>query len=454
VWSIDWLLAQYHYLVSGLGGIELFVGSINQDLRALVSEVTRGWESEHVYIGCSGNFTIERILKKRDFQLHGNDVSLYTCNIGKYLAGEKMEISVKDANLKWLEPYMTEGIPRIATILLCTTMLDGYNRTEPFFVRKREAYKAQWERLHKETCEKVAKGIEGLKLAEFWAGDVVEWAISSPKDQAFISFPPTYTGGYERLYKAFEDTFEWQEPPYEIFDKERLAVMIEAVKEKKEWMMARDEPIEGLEGYEVGKVQTSLRSKPVIVYASKAHKRITMPHQKTEHVKIPRANENTEFTEDSVVSVVKITQGQMNTLRSLYLNPGIAPASASLNLAVLVDGKLIGAMGLSRSQFSMGDAYLMSDFVIRPVKYKRLSKLVLACVLSKEVKLLFEQCINGRVKTVSTTAFTDKPVSMKYRGLFELHSRKENPSRLNYTTEAGRWTLQEGFKWWMNKHGK
>lgn len=432
----------------------MFVGSINQDLRALLSETTRGWESEHVYIGCSGNFTIERILRDRNFQLHGNDVSMYTCNIGKHLAGESLDIGIKDENLNWLEPYMEDGLPKLATILLCTTMLDGYYRQEPFFVRKREAYKAQWERLHQETMEKIAKGIDGLKLNEFWAGDVVDWAVNSPNDQAFISFPPTYTGGYERLYKAFEDAFDWEEPPYELFDTERLGIMVEAVKEKKEWMMARDEPIDGLEGYEVGKVQTSLRSKPVIVYASKSPKRITMPHQKTELVKIPRANEETEFTEDSKITLVKITQGQMNTLRSLYLNPGIAPASAAMNLAVLVDGKLIGAMGLARSQFSNMDAYLMSDFVIRPVKYKRLSKLILACVLSKEVKFLFEQSINGRIHTVSTTAFTEKPVSMKYRGLFELHSRKEDPPRLNYTGQAGKWTLQEGLKWWMNKHSK
>lgn len=430
----------------------MFVGSINQDLRCLVSETTRYWDLENIYVGCSGNFTIERILKGRDFKLHGNDVSLYTSAIGNYLAGNPMELSIKAEEMKWLEPFMKDGIDRISTLLLCTTMLDGYHRTEPYFTRKREAYHNQWERLHLETCEKVAKGLDGMNVVEYWGGDVVEWAVNSPKDQAFISFPPTYKGGYERLYKAFEEVFEWQEPEYEMFDKDRLAVMIDAVKEKKEWMMARDEPIPGLEGYEVGTVQTSLRSKPVTVYASKSHKRITMPHQKTEVLKVKRANENTEFSKDSKVVLMKITQAQMNTLRSLYLNPGIAPASAAVNYAVIVDDHLIGAMGLSKSQFSVGEGYVMSDFVIRPVKYKRLSKLILACVLSKEVKALLEQALNGRVNALSTTAFTDKPISMKYRGLLEVHSRKEG--RVNYTAPAGKWTLQEGFEWWWKKHSK
>jgi len=432
----------------------VFVGSINKDLRAIVSEVTRSWDVEDIYIGCSGNFTIERILKNRGFNLYGNDVSLYSCTIGSYLAGEDMRVEIKHDDWKWLEPYMKAGIPRIATLLLCTTMLDGLHRDEPFFVRRRKAYRDQWERLHDETCAKVAKALDGLKLKKFFAGDVVEWASQAPNNAGFISFPPTYKGGYERLYRAFEMVFDWDEPKYEIFDRDRLAYMVERVKEKKHWMMARDEPIPGLEGYEVGRVQTSLRSKPVIVYASKAKPKITMPHQRTEIVKLPRMGEHDEITENSTIAVKKISQGQMNTLRSLYLNHGIAPASASINLAVIIDGKLIGAIGLSKSNHSMGDAYIMSDFVIRPLQYKRASKLVLAVAVSKEIKRLMEQTFNVKVDEIATTAFTDKPASMKYRGLFEVHSRKENPPRVNYIGKAGRWSMKEGLLWWVRNHSK
>lgn len=432
----------------------MFVGSINQDLRCLVSEITRDWDVEDLYVGCSGNFTIERILKGRGFKMYGNDVSLYTCTIGNYLAGKPMDVRVIADEYKWLEPYMEDGLSRIATILLCTTMLDGYNRTERYFVRRREAYRKQWEKLHEKTGEKIKQGLEGVKLEDFWPGDVVEWAAIAHDDAAFISFPPTYRGGYEKLYEAFEYVFDWDEPEYEIFDTDRLEVMVESVKQKKAWLMARDEPIKGLEGFEVGSVQTSLRNKPLTVYANKATTRMTVPHQKTETVKIPRFTERDRITKESFLSVTKISQAQMNTLRSLYLNPGITPASAMINLAVLVDGKLIGAIGLSRSQYGMGGGYLMTAFAVRPTNYNRLSKLVLAASLSTEVKCLLEQAVNGRVKEITTTAFTDKPVSMKYRGLFDLHSRKENPSRLNYIGKAGKWTLQEGMDWWMRKHAK
>jgi hypothetical protein len=52
----------------------------------------------------------------------------------------------------------------------------------------------------------------------------------------------------------------------------------------------------------------------------------------------------------------------------------------------------------------------------------------------------------------TTTAFTDKPVSMKYRGVFDLHSRTEG--RLNYLGEAGKWSLEDALTWWRKTQQK
>ena len=71
-------------------------------------------------------------------------------------------------------------------------------------------------------------------------------------------------------------------------------------------------------------------------------------------------------------------------------------------------------------------------------------------VLSKAVQIDLEQCTCSRVKVIGTTAFTNKPVSMKYRGLFEVHNRGE--SYINYFGQAGRWSLEEGFQWWKANH--
>ena len=60
------------------------------------------------------------------------------------------------------------------------------------------------------------------------------------------------------------------------------------------------------------------------------------------------------------------------------------------------------------------------------------------------------QSFNQNVNRIFTTAFTSNPASMKYRGLFTVYNRKE--TSVNYEAKAGKWSLEEGLKWWLKKH--
>ena len=107
--------------------------------------------------------------------------------------------------------------------------------------------------------------------------------------------------------------------------------------------------------------------------------------------------------------------------------------------------------------------YLMSDFPVAPSKYKRLSKLIVYCVLSRESKMLAESLINKRVRSLVTTAFTNNPASMKYRGLLKQLTRQDVDQeeskgrylyKVNYGAPMGRWTLKEGLAQWKKKHSQ
>jgi hypothetical protein len=39
-----------------------FIGSINQPVRSVLAELAPEWKDRPVYVGCSGNFTVERTL--------------------------------------------------------------------------------------------------------------------------------------------------------------------------------------------------------------------------------------------------------------------------------------------------------------------------------------------------------------------------------------------------------
>lgn len=97
--------------------------------------------------------------------------------------------------------------------------------------------------------------------------------------------------------------------------------------------------------------------------------------------------------------------------------------------------------------------YLMSDLAVSSIVPK-LSKLVLLCLLSSEVWDNLLQRLVSDFRFVGTTAFSPHPASMKYRGVFKLHSRKKTNEGylLNYIAPLGTHSLQKGFQLWLKKY--
>jgi hypothetical protein len=96
---------------------------------------------------------------------------------------------------------------------------------------------------------------------------------------------------------------------------------------------------------------------------------------------------------------------------------------------------------------------------VRPTAYPRLSKLIVGAATSKECQFLLERALGRRYRTVVTTAFSNNPASMKYRGLMKLLVRTEvEPTgegegehfryKLNYFAPLGESSLAEILQRW------
>lgn len=195
----------------------MFVGTVNQDLRSVIVEITEHWRTQKIRIGCSGNFSIERLLAGGRFALSGNDVSLYSCAIGNWLAGKDMAVRINDPDYSWLGGHLEPGPSRVATLLLATTMLQGYHRTEPYWIRQNAAYRAQWARLHEETMNKVRRAFDGLRLSDFWPGDVVDWVKGAPEGEGIITYPPHLRGGLRETLPSYGLGFRMAAAPLSSF---------------------------------------------------------------------------------------------------------------------------------------------------------------------------------------------------------------------------------------------
>lgn len=446
----------------------MFQGTIPASARAILLEAVQNWPKKPIQVLCSGNLTVERSLVSLGREVSGNDVTLYSCALGNAAVGREMRCDVKPEYQErwgWLTEYVKDRDPiRVAaTVMLVSQFASSVTRPDnAYFRRLAEGSQHQWPSIFDGTVRRLTKGLP--KLKGFHVGGALELLPTLPDDVGVISFPPFWKGGYETMWKSLHALFDWDAPDYAMLTDELKEQMVQMAMSHERWTIALHYRKPELEKYLFGSTLTSVRGMPIFFYGSGVTTRISMPHQKLEPLAIPRLGADEDFY--GKLRVVQITAGQFSLLRSEYLNPAIAPAAPQVAFAVLVGKKLVGAFAFTGHQFIGADAirrqigpfvYLLSDFPIRPTKYDRLAKLVLYAMASREVQDFMETHLQRRVKAVLTTAFTNKPVSMKYRGMLSLLSRKEPEDgsfkyALNYWREMGEWTLQEGFKEWHEKH--
>ncbi|MGW5147569.1 putative antirestriction adenine methyltransferase [Rhodococcus koreensis] len=437
----------------------MFLGTIEPEIRSMVHEHTRRWDTNEYWIGCSGNFTIERFMHADNVRLHGNDVSIYTCALGAYLAGDKVQLSIKPEyarELAWLEPFMQTDADRIATLLLGTRFLAMVGKDGPYFTRMLEGFRRQYEKVHANTVTKVEAST--VRLASFHPIDVREYLKDVvPADGAVISFPPFDTGGYETMFAPLEKHFDWPEPTYEILDADGVRDTFELIMDRKEWMFASNHRFPDLERQLVGVCQTSARRRTNFVYASTRRTRIVRPGDKMQPVLAPRMAKGDRIGQE--IKLAPLTVGQFATLRAQYLNPGIRTSTPQAAYAVLSEGRILGCFAFLPPKFEHDVVYLMSDFAVAGTDYPKLSKLIVLAACSRESRHLMQNILSRKLSGLATTAFTNNPVSMKYRGVLVLGSRKDTDEpgfkfQLQYQGPLGEWTLAEGLARWKRQWGE
>lgn len=63
----------------------MFYGSVPAEAQAIMNKIVKTWDVSDVYVGCSGNFTLERFIGPMEkFRLHSNDVTMYSRCLGAY----------------------------------------------------------------------------------------------------------------------------------------------------------------------------------------------------------------------------------------------------------------------------------------------------------------------------------------------------------------------------------
>ncbi|MFI6290062.1 hypothetical protein ACIBEJ_00665 [Nonomuraea sp. NPDC050790] len=444
----------------------MFHGSIPSPLRSIIYEHAGTWPGEDIYVGCSGNFTIERVLHARfgaDRRIHGNDVQAYSSALGWWLSGQPLPFTLREEHqdvLGWLSPFLEDSTDLLATLMLGTRFLQWVGKTGPYYRRMLAATQDQWPRMHDKTATKLRNLT--VRLGSYFAGDVRDYLTRVvPAEAPVVMFPPFYGGDYEAQFAPIDAAFDWPAPSFDELDEDGKEQIIAQVRDRPNWMLGLHIERPELRSQLAGVVQTANRGLPIYVYAASGPRRIVRPRQPVATIPMPKIGPDDELGDRMALHI--LTGGQFAAIRSQFMSKTIKPGTPLLACAVSVDGKVIGAFAFLPPKYAPDCAYLMSDFPVSWTRYRRLAKLIVMAASTREAQLLLQRSLSRRIVAWSTTAFTDRPNSAKYgRGIpgVVLQKRTEPAAdgvhryQLQYGGPLGECTLADALDLWKRKHGK
>jgi hypothetical protein len=429
----------------------MFIGAIESEFRRWFDLNKEAFRGRTLFIGCSGNFTIEQLLGSVAGAVHSNDVSIYSHFVGHHLAGQPVTCAIKDPDYEWLRPSLEANLG--AAVVLLFELLKWDPAKNIYNKRIYDYLRGEWQAQFEATATRVeqAKAIARVttyRSSDIW--DFVDEAGTIDPAGVFLAFLPFYKGGYEKLYRKLSSILSWQEPRYQIIDAARKAKLIERIKRFDHVFI--DDVEYPAEPAVMLKKKTATKS--MWLYSNMPVKRLLVQahhNYKPTHYPQLTAADLPAVTPDSVVTIKRVTSAEVNYYRNRYLAKNILFADGQWSYLFFLDGKLFGFAILALSKFGGDGLYLMSDFVV-PVEDSRLSKLLAWLLQSTHFRDVAEEQVLARVPTLDTTAFTERAVSMKYRGVFELIKRGEQPGGkkfLQYRTATGLHSDQEAIRKWI-----
>lgn len=426
----------------------MFVGAIPRQVISQLLDVVPLESFSEVYVCCSGSFRLERSIRQRhpSLALHGNDVSLLTCALGRLAVGKPLAFRFVE-QLAWLEETLAgaDSTRRLAGIVVASEIA-RYSSASLFAERYREHYRSHIDDFLDRALTRLGKILSELSLAGFRCGDFREHADRAVEARAFVvASPPTYKSGYERLYKFIDANTDWERPAYEVWDPKHLGDWIRSLEERNAaYAVVSDQVLEGLNAC----VEYSTpRMKTLYVYANAR----ACSLRRSTHRAIPfqyRPVDPCALTRDTKVALVPVDAAKIMFLRHVYLSNKILPSTGDLNFLVYLDDCLAGAFCYQRDRRGAVDqVYLLSDFAI--TRAQKVSKLIALLATSRAAVRRFEMRNLARITSVFTTAFTDRPASMKYRSVFRVYSRR--PGLVNYQSPVRDESPQQLYRRWWDK---
>lgn len=434
-----------------------FVGSVPTDLIKVILRISEPNNWREVYVACSGTFRTERCLLSvhPGLTVRSNDVSLFSTAVGRYALGKELDFRFTK-QLAFLEDIgLADYGERVAAVIVATNM-GSYATGKPNTYKT--AHLAHYQRHFLDYVKKPRAKLDTVRdelpIASYFEGDWldhIDEAIS--RGAGVLGYPPTFKGGYEKLFAFVNDNVEWETPNYRIFDPKDLPSVLDKLDSGGvPYFIYADQEIEG--------------RKPVVEFKPKG-KRTVFGFARTERSGFLgsstgykpfqyEAVDIAKLTDKTECRIVPATGFQLNFLRLAYLKKSIMFSQGDAHLLVYLDDKLAGGIVYRLGRHAFAPLEVLSDFTT--TREGRIAKLVARLATTRAAVSVMEKRMIERFNVVTTQAFSDHPVAMKYRGSWELKKRVEDDRQgakfvLTYESEVRDESPQESYAHWWKRDG-
>lgn len=433
----------------------MFTGTTPPEVKLLLQDLMRGVKGKDVFIGCSGNYTTDKIMSAMGYTVHSNDVSLYSKLIADLLLDTSTEVECINPELKNVfDTWEETKYKKLVQVMFALKVAQFHQRKNDYQEEMFNAFIEQSKIYYDNTIKKLEKGALDFSIQSFYYGDFLDFLKMKRGKGVGISFPPTYKGGYEKLFSYVEESFKYEHASYNIFDPKEGGAVFKELLDNDENIIYSDRYFNILEGYLVGKIRIGSNKNPLFAYSSLQ----TNNHYYIERDKCVKPSHihilpvDYQFTTDTVITVRQCAVNDVNYYKAFYMaNKVNYTTGGDFGLVFMADGMAFGFTSFSKQLSTLSQIFMQSDFVVNS-ETQRLSKLLIMLVKSHDVRRLIARKMYNYYDGVKTTVYTTSPVSMKYRGVFNLERRDEG--KLIYSSIFTEKSLNELYALWIRKYKK
>lgn len=433
----------------------MFTGTTPPEVRLLLQDLMKGVKGKDVFIGCSGNYTTDKIMSAMGYNVHSNDVSLYSKLIADLLLETDTDVECVNPELRNVFDTWEEGkYKKLVQVMFAMKVAQFHQRKNNYQEEMFNAFIEQSKTYYRNTVTKLEKGAFDFTISSFYYGDFLDFLKMKKGKGIGISFPPTYRGGYEKLFSYVNESFKYDHAFYNEFDPKNGEIVFGELLDGDENIIYSDRYFGSLERFLVGKIRLGVNKNPLFVYSSIGLDK----HYYIERDKFAKASHiqilpvGYQFTIDTVITVRPCSVNDINYYKAFYMaNKVNYTTGGDFGLVFMADDKAFGFTSFSKQFSTLSQIFMQSDFVVNS-ETQRLSKLLIMLVKSHDVRKLIARKMYNYYDGVKTTVYTNSPVSMKYRGVFNLERRDEG--KLMYSADFTENSLNELYSLWIKKYKK